>query len=258
MLKIILLFILSVSLFAGIGNVMALKGKAQVKRKSLFKEIKAGMELFVGDEIITQAKSRIQIVLKDETIITIGPKSNYQFTEYEFDGTKTSKATMKISRGFFRAITGKIGKVARERFKVKTANSTIGIRGTDFSGDINKELEIISCYKGEIVVEYKNNSVNIAAGMLVELTRAKPLRIKKIQPLGKAQKKSRSSSQSNFRKAVTQSSGNRVDGTQTQTVYVPSEVIGDSEDFILVDAPRIEKIDTFGVTPGSEAREISY
>ncbi len=257
MIKIFLLLMLSLSLWASIGNVMALKGSAEVNRVSELSKLKAGMELLVGDEIITQARTRVQVMLKDDTIITIGPKSNYKFEEFEFDGTQSSKVTMKASRGFFRTITGEIGKVAPERFKVKTASATIGIRGTDFTGSISKDLEIISCNKGEIFVEYKNNSVNIAAGMLVELTRTKPLMIRKIEPVKKGQKKGQSGN-SEFRKATTQSSGGEVGGTQSNTIYVPTEVVGDSENFILVDSPKVEQIDTFGVTPGAESRESSF
>ena len=68
-------------------------------------------------------------------------------------------------------VTGKIGKLAPERFKLKTVSATIGIRGTDFSGDIMDNREIIRCYSGAISVELDNGGIeDILSGMLIEIT----------------------------------------------------------------------------------------
>ena len=56
-----------------------------------------------------------------------------------------------------------------QRFKVKTASSTIGIRGTDFSALVSEQKETISCYKGSVNVFVGNTSHIINAGMMIEL-----------------------------------------------------------------------------------------
>lgn len=169
MMKIFLFLLLSISVWANIGNVMVIKGEAEVKRSIEMLKAFHGMELLKGDEIVTGVKSRVQVMLKDSTIITIGANSSFGFEDFSFDGTSESKVSMKASRGFFRSVTGEIGKVAPERFKVKTASATIGIRGTDFSGEIEGEIEIFKCYSGAITIEYNSDLFELPAGNMIKL-----------------------------------------------------------------------------------------
>jgi len=156
-------------LFASIGSVMAVKGEAVVQRAdSSSMDAKAGFELEEGDVIITQKRSRVQVMLKDETVVTIGSKSKFSFDEYAFDGAN-SKVAMSSSRGFFRSVTGKIGKLAPQRFKVKTASATIGIRGTDFWGTTGGDTERFTCNSGKIIVAFAGGEREIGAGMFLEV-----------------------------------------------------------------------------------------
>ena len=160
----ILLVLMITTLFGNIGTVMASKGKAIIQRTNGKKVYAtAGLKVLKGDVIVTQKNSRVQVMLKDETVVTIGAKSKFSFDEYLFDGAK-SKVKMSASRGFFRSVTGRIGKLAPQRFKVKTASATIGIRGTDFWGITGGETERVTCNKGAIVVEYNGQSIEVGAG----------------------------------------------------------------------------------------------
>lgn len=159
----ILLLLLSSSLFANIGTIMAMKGSALVERAGANVDALTGMELLEGDTIVTESKSRVQVMLKDETVVTIGAKSTFSFDEYSFDGAE-SKVSMKASRGFFRSVTGRIGKLAPQRFKVKTASATIGIRGTDFWGITGGARELVTCNKGAISIEFDGKVIEVDAG----------------------------------------------------------------------------------------------
>lgn len=185
----ILFFLLSLAALAwsDIGNVGALKGSATLKRGTADLEIKSGMTLEVKDTIITSAKSRVQVILKDDTVITIGPDSSFVFDAYKFGGKDDSEVSMHINRGFFRSVTGMIGKLAPERFKVKTASATIGIRGTDFSAQIAEEKETIACYKGQITVLLHNGHqpLIVDAGMIMDLAQGKA----KLKKLGRTEGK---------------------------------------------------------------------
>jgi len=160
---------LTAFLWSNIGNIGALKGTATVTRSSSTLNVKNGMLLKIKDKIITAAKSRVQVILKDNTVVTIGPNSTFVFDAYKLGGKDDSEVKMHIDRGFFRSVTGKIGKLAPERFKVKTASATIGIRGTDFSALISEGKETITCYKGRIIVSIGGTFHNVDAGMILEL-----------------------------------------------------------------------------------------
>ena len=160
---------LSAFIWSNIGNVGALKGTATVTRSSSTLDIKSGMALKVKDKIITTSGSRVQVILKDNTVVTIGPDSIFVFDAYKFGGKDDSEVKMHIDRGFFRSVTGKIGKLAPERFKVKTVSATIGIRGTDFSALISEGKETITCYKGKLNVSIGGTSYKVDAGMMLEI-----------------------------------------------------------------------------------------
>jgi len=172
MLKIFSLIILMGSfLFANIGTIMAMSGGASIHRSGSILSARSGMSILNGDEITTRNKSRVQVILKDDTTLTIGANSSFEFSKFYFDGTKKSSVRLKAKRGFFRAVTGKISKIAPQRFKVKTLSATIGIRGTDFSGNIMKKREVIRCYSGAISVKLDRGGVkNLLAGMLIDIT----------------------------------------------------------------------------------------
>jgi len=167
--KIIFLMMIALSLWAEIGHIMSYKGKVELQRNSEIISVKAGMQLLEKDTILTAKKSRVQVMLLDNTTVTVGANSKFSFEEFMFDGTRKSKISMRAQRGFFRSLTGKISKVAPERFKVSTATATIGIRGTDFSANILADKEIIKCYSGRIFVHFDGSFTDVEAGEKIEI-----------------------------------------------------------------------------------------
>jgi len=171
--KLIGIIFVSIYSFGNIGTVMTLKGEAKIKR-SINIKAKMGMKLLEGDVILTSSLSKMQVILIDDTVITIGANSSFGFKEFKFDGTKKSKVTLQANSGYFRTITGRSGKIAPDRFRVKTLNATIGVRGTDFGGYITKDKEIIKCYSGSIWVKLDSGGVkNVLSNMLIEISNNK-------------------------------------------------------------------------------------
>lgn len=159
-------FLLALSSFiwSSIGNIGVVKGNADIVRNVNKLKVKSGMELEVEDKIITKEKSRVQAILKDNTIVTIGQNSIFVFDRYKFGTKDDSQADMHIERGFFRSITGKIGKIAPSRFNIKTVSTTIGIRGTDFSAFVSDKKEIITCHRGRISVAIEGKTYIVDEG----------------------------------------------------------------------------------------------
>jgi len=164
--KIILLILLTLStLFGAIGKVTALKGEAQLQRLEQVLPVDKGTPVEIMDLLETERASKVQVILNDETVITIGPTSSYYFEAYE-DKSDTH-VMMELKHGFFKIVTGKIGKIAPERFKVKTKAATIGIRGTQFMASVAEERETIACSKGALVVETETKTFELPAGMML-------------------------------------------------------------------------------------------
>jgi hypothetical protein len=85
------------------------------------------------ERIVTEAGSTAVLVLRDGTIITIGPNSSVDITRFQFDSTaQTGSLTLSLLLGTVRMITGLLGKLQPENVKVITPSSTVSVRGTDF------------------------------------------------------------------------------------------------------------------------------
>ncbi|ADG94767.1 hypothetical protein Arnit_3121 [Arcobacter nitrofigilis DSM 7299] len=155
----LLLFILINFSFASIGQITALVGDIKISRDSKTILAKLGEKLEKNDVINSSKGSKAQITMNDNTIITIGQNSTLNIFDYVYDESKPkdSKASFGFMKGSFKSITGAIGKINKERFKLRTKSSSIGIRGTTIIGN----QQIIICTDGAISVTANNFTVNV-------------------------------------------------------------------------------------------------
>ncbi|WP_455756942.1 FecR family protein [Sulfurimonas sp.] len=165
---IILLLFLPIILSANIGEILFFKGEVNIIRDKVTLEAFTSIVLEEKDTIKTSENAQAQIVLKDKTSITIGKNTTFKIEEYFYDKEKKSKSkvTMKMKKGIFYAVSGKIGKINKSRFKLKTASASISIRGTSFMGNVDETQEIIGCSSGAISVEAQGISVDVRAGQM--------------------------------------------------------------------------------------------
>lgn len=164
--KIIFMFLLFVStLFANIGTITLLEGEAFVKRGEETLRLNISDSISNNDFIETKTNSKVKITFIDNTIITIGKESSLKIEDYFFDSNNknSAKTELNVSKGAFHAITGQIGKVNPEKFKLKTKNATIGIRGTEIYGDQNR----VFCTQGAIFVNSFGETREVSQGFFV-------------------------------------------------------------------------------------------
>jgi len=175
-----LFFIFLTSLQASIGEVTALHGHATLTRGTQTLPVRTGTKLETHDQIQTDKASKLQMRFNDNTVISLGAKSKFQVDDYLF--TKNDvRAKFTVKRGFFKSITGKIGKIAPSHFKVKTANATIGVRGTTIIGETTPKFDMIACTYGQIVVTTAQGSVVVNQGERTVVAREKaPLKAQKV------------------------------------------------------------------------------
>ncbi|WP_434658184.1 FecR family protein [Sulfurimonas sp. NW9] len=163
--KIVLLILTcTVGVHGSIGSFALLKGDVHILRDNRSVKAFESLPIERKDIISTAKNSLAKIVFKDDTVITLGEKTIFKTEEYFFDTAQESKADFKVSRGFFRVITGKIGKIAQERFHLKTRNATIGIRGTVFEGTTGENGDFIQCIEHAIVVCASGSCQDVQAG----------------------------------------------------------------------------------------------
>lgn len=172
--KKILLFLLTFNLFlfANVAKIVAMNGEATVLRDNNTITLAVGNDLLKDDVIQTKNNTKIQIIFKDETIVTIGKNSEFKINDYIFDeANQQYSANLGLVQGTFRTITGKIGKVAPEKFKLNSKSSSIGIRGTQILSNVQIQGDTIFCTEGEIeiVSQLTGETITLQAGQFVQI-----------------------------------------------------------------------------------------
>jgi VCBS repeat-containing protein len=150
-LLLILIFFSSV-LFAGVGKVVSVKGDVSIERGTQSIKAEIGTILELKDRIITQDLSKAFIMMNDKTSITIGKKSNMAISEFVYDEkvAANNKASFNFGKGVFRTLTGGIGKLNKNKFKIKTKSASIGIRGTVFDVAVTDDKTKVGVIDGGI------------------------------------------------------------------------------------------------------------
>ncbi len=85
------------------------------------------------ERILTGVDSAASLVLRDGTVLVVGPSSRLDMREFSFDPTaQNGSLLVSLLRGSLRMISGLIGKAHPDAVRIETQTATIGIRGTDF------------------------------------------------------------------------------------------------------------------------------
>jgi len=181
--KYILLLLMTIgSLFANIGKITSINGKALALRGGNTVLLQKGSTLEEKDVIKTMPNTRLQIVFNDHTVISLGQKTTFRVDKYAFN-RQNKEARFSVSRGIFKSITGKIGHLNHSKYTLKTNNATIGVRGTIYVGRVERNRESIACTSGEIVVHTRRGNVVVKKGEITTFTPytkpSKPTKYKK-------------------------------------------------------------------------------
>jgi len=151
----VLITFLVVMVFGDIGKIIAVKGDVSVERMGKTIYPKQDFILDTKDIVITKKQSRAMIEFNDKTLITLGKNSKLVIENYIYDRKSLSEArlTLKFGKGIFRTISGKIGKINRKNFKLKTKTTSIGIRGSDGTTIVNNKGDVKHVTKdGEFIL----------------------------------------------------------------------------------------------------------
>ncbi len=98
-----------------------------------------GEPIYLNDEISTPDGASLQILLRDQTVFSIGPNSTLVFDEFIFDPTSVDDValTASVKKGTFKFISGKISKLKPGAMTLKLPNATASVRGTSVVGRVD-------------------------------------------------------------------------------------------------------------------------
>ncbi|MEA3383751.1 MAG: FecR domain-containing protein [Campylobacterota bacterium] len=171
--KYLLLLLVPILSFANIGKVTVVKGDVNLDRDGQSIKVTSGTILEKKDFIKTKKNGKVQIVFTDNTIFTVGKNSTLDIADYLYDESqpKKNKVQLNVLKGAFSSITGRIGKLNKSKFKLKTKSASIGIRGTIVKAD----QENIMCTEGAISVTSNNGiTVRVESGYKTNVSSGVP------------------------------------------------------------------------------------
>lgn len=118
-----------------IGRVALLRGKASaLDGNSRSRILTTGAAVYEQDQLQTGIKSFAVIAFNDKSRVTMSAGTALKIEEhfYKPQVPDENNAFLRFIRGGLRFITGAIGKLNRQSFRIATPTATIGIRGTGF------------------------------------------------------------------------------------------------------------------------------
>ena len=116
-----------------VGSIAALEGAAEARHAGAdaWTPLAGGDGIFLGDRLHTLADGRMKILLRDESVLTLGASSELTIDEQTV-GAEAPASRFGLAAGTLRAIvTERYGKPGA-RFEVQTPTAIAGVRGTGF------------------------------------------------------------------------------------------------------------------------------
>ena len=120
--------------WAEIARIKRAYGDAHVRRGTILLPAVAGQTLLEQDVLETGADGRISLAFIDDTRFSVGPKSRIGLAEFKYDETthKGGHFLTTVDRGSLAIVSGQIAKEGKDRMRVRTPTSLLGVRGTRF------------------------------------------------------------------------------------------------------------------------------
>jgi hypothetical protein len=123
-----------------IGSIKMLDGTVEVIRQGHVVHPVVGARLSGRDIVKTGHDGSVGIILRDNSIFSLGPDSTLDMQEFRFDPRqKDFSLVCRLLRGTFIFISGVIAKLSPESVKIETPDGTVAIRGTRLAVYVRNE-----------------------------------------------------------------------------------------------------------------------
>lgn len=120
-----------------VGRVTKLRGqvfRTNVDSEVVRKPLSLGEWIEEGDIIESEKKSFVKILMKDDTIFSIGPASKFAFEQFKMKTKNERTAIYNLITGKLRSVFTK--KAPRKTLTIKTPSAAMGVRGTEIVSDV--------------------------------------------------------------------------------------------------------------------------
>ena len=149
---------------AGVGTVNKVENEAHVVSGDDDRRAVIGTKIHMKDELRTGANGRLQVIFRDNTVLTLGEKASVIVDRYVYDPDKDiGETVLQATKGAFRFTTGRIKTLTHATIAISTPVADIGVRGTDFWGGPLDEAYGVLLLEGEVSVSNQEGNVTLSA-----------------------------------------------------------------------------------------------
>jgi hypothetical protein len=115
-----------------VSGTVLLRSDANGASSAKMRTAKSGDVIYIQDVINTGSDGRIKVLMKDKSIIDLGPSALFRVDDFKGKkGASDREVEVSMVYGTMRAaVTQKLE--GKGKFKVKTPSATMGVRGTEF------------------------------------------------------------------------------------------------------------------------------
>ncbi len=116
------------------GYVQFVNGDVQITNAAgQARPARKGDAINEGDTLASAQKSSAQVKMQDGGFVAVREDTRLKFDQFVFAGKEdgSEKSFFSLFKGGFRAVTGLIGRINKQNYRITTPAATIGIRGTD-------------------------------------------------------------------------------------------------------------------------------
>lgn len=114
-----------------IGRIRTLEGTASILHGGASVPAAVGTVIHRGDLVRTGKPGAVGIVLRDETILSLGSGSELAMIDFAFAPKEGKFAlVMRMVKGTFSYLAGQMGKLAPGAIQLQLPDATIAVRGT--------------------------------------------------------------------------------------------------------------------------------
>jgi hypothetical protein len=157
------------------GDVVSIRGNAVVERKSKELEAEKKLVLLEMDNVTTREKSRLKMLFRDDSILTLGALSRLSVSQYLYSpADKRSESVYELLDGKLRAVVG------NANLSVKTPTAFAAARGTIFViwYDPVTNTTTLAVLEGSVLIKNVDGSVGgeqtLSAGQMTKVAGNNP------------------------------------------------------------------------------------
>ena len=153
------------------GKVVLVEGDVRVyDRNQAPRRPKLDDPLYEGDSIVTGDGGEVHFDMEDGGYIGVRPNTQMRIANYKAEGGPDDQSVIGLVQGSFRSITGWIGRLGGDHYRIVTRTVTIGVRGTEHEPHVIPEGSADGepgtydrVHNGETVMQTPKGTVNVRA-----------------------------------------------------------------------------------------------